>query len=306
MAETTPKEEIRLTGAEEMLLPVVFVKAVDAESDKPILGDPFSQQLLDRCAIDYSKSHFSRDKRYVTWVANRAKQFDNWCQVQQSPRGFRPNHAFSVNKHGLILLIKEFLNSHHGQPVTVLHIACGLDCRVLRVDRGPDVRWIDVDLPLAVNLRRRLIPQPPGDYTLRTLHITKEGWLDDIPADRPTLVIAEGLLMYLEPAEGEKIFKDVVGHFDQGEIFVDTVGSLTTRFTSVVKILRSSGSVFKWGIDDARKQIEPLHPKLRLKTQISWGAFMKSHPPVFGELGTSIASLFPRFKNNLQLLRFNF
>lgn len=155
-------------------------------------------------------------------------------------------------------------------------------------------------------MRKRLIPQPPGDYTLRTLNVTKEGWLDDVPADRPTLVIAEGLMMYLEPAEGEKIFRDVAGHFDQGEILIDTVGSLTKKFSSALKILKSSGSAMRWGVDDARKQIEPLHPKLRLREQIVWGDFMKSHPPVFGELGTSLASLFPRFKNNLQLLRFGF
>lgn len=112
--------------------------------------------------------------------------------------------------------------------------------------------------------------------------------------------------MYLEPAEGGKIFKDVAGHFDRGEVFIDTVGSLTTRFTSMLEILKSSGSAMKWGIDDPRKQIEPLHPKLRLKEQIVWGDFMKSHPPLFGELGTSLASLIPRFKNNLQLLRFDF
>lgn len=81
IADAIAKEEIRLTGGEEMLLPIVFLKAEDAKSDQPILGDPFSQQLLDRCALDYSKTHFDRDYRYIKWVANRAKQFDIWCQV---------------------------------------------------------------------------------------------------------------------------------------------------------------------------------------------------------------------------------
>lgn len=76
-----PKEEIRLTGAEEMLLPVVYLKAEDSKSQDPILGDPFSQQLLDACAIDYSRTHFTRDYRYITWVTTRAKQFDRWCEV---------------------------------------------------------------------------------------------------------------------------------------------------------------------------------------------------------------------------------
>lgn len=190
--------------------------------------------------------------------------------------------------------------------MTVLHIACGLDCRALRVKRAPNVRWIDVDLPLVVDLRKRLIPQPHGNYELRTLDVTKEGWLSDIPADRPTLVIAEGLSMYLEPAEGERFFKDVAAHFGGGEIVFDTLGSLTTRFSSAVKILRSSGSAFKWGIDDPREHIEHLDPKLRLKEQVLWGDILESHPPIFGEFGTSIASLFPRFKYNLQLLRFGY
>lgn len=83
LAEIKRKEPIRLTGAEEMLLPVVFVKAVDAKYDQPVLGDPFSQSLLDRCDIDYSRSHFTRDSRYVKWVSTRARQFDLWCQVSR-------------------------------------------------------------------------------------------------------------------------------------------------------------------------------------------------------------------------------
>lgn len=163
-----------------------------------------------------------------------------------------------------------------------------------------------MDLPLVVDLRKRLIPQPHGNYELRTLDVTKEGWLGDIQADRPTLVIAEGLSMYLEPAEGERFFKDVAAHFGGGEIVFDTLGSLTTRLSSAVKILRSSGSAFKWGIDDPREHIEHLDPKLRLKEQVLWGDILESHPPIFGEFGTSIASLFPRFKYNLQLLRFGY
>lgn len=79
--DSAPRQKILLTGAEEMLLPVVFFKARDARSEKPILGDPFSEQILDSCIIDYSKTHFTQDSRYVTWINNRAKRFDIWCQV---------------------------------------------------------------------------------------------------------------------------------------------------------------------------------------------------------------------------------
>lgn len=77
-----PKEKIRLTAAEELVLPMAFLKAKDASSPKPILGDVYSQELLDRCEIDYGRSHFDPDQRNVEWIVGRAKRIDEWCEVQ--------------------------------------------------------------------------------------------------------------------------------------------------------------------------------------------------------------------------------
>lgn len=113
--------------------------------------------------------------------------------------------------------------------------------------------------------------------------------------------------MYLEPKEGEQVLKDVAGYFKEGQIVFDTLGSLSSKFTSYIKVLKSSGSSWKWGIDDPQKQIAMLHPKLKLQDQIVWGDFMDSHPPLFGNFLTpAAAAIFPRFKNNIQLLRFGY
>jgi O-methyltransferase involved in polyketide biosynthesis len=40
----------------------------------------------------------------------------------------------------------------------VLHLACGLDSRVLRIDPGPTVAWFDLDQEPVIDLRRRLYP----------------------------------------------------------------------------------------------------------------------------------------------------
>lgn len=79
-----PKEKIRLTDAEELVLPMAFLKAKDASNPNPILGDVHSQNLLDRCEIDYGRSHFDPDQRNVEWIVGRAKRIDEWCQVHQS------------------------------------------------------------------------------------------------------------------------------------------------------------------------------------------------------------------------------
>lgn len=58
-----------------------------------------------------------------------------------------------------------FLAAH--LSATVVHLACGLDARCLRFERGPDVRCIDVDLPYAVELWNRLfLATIGGDYAL--------------------------------------------------------------------------------------------------------------------------------------------
>ena len=76
---------------------------------------------------------------------------------------------------------------------TVLHLGCGLDSRVFRIDPPATVRWYDVDLPDVIDLRRRLYPER-HDYELIATSVTDLRWLDGIPADRPVLVVAEGLV----------------------------------------------------------------------------------------------------------------
>ncbi|KAK4098706.1 hypothetical protein N658DRAFT_398013, partial [Parathielavia hyrcaniae] len=56
----------------------------------------------------------------------------------------------------------DFLALHRArnQPVTVVHLACGLNARCFRVEHGPDVRWFDVDLDDVVALRKTLFLAP--------------------------------------------------------------------------------------------------------------------------------------------------
>src|ERR1041385_5498621 len=62
----------------------------------------------------------------------------------------------------------DVLDQHAHSPVgvTVLHLACSLDFRALRLQRHfirSNIRWIDVDLPDVVELRRRVVEEPAID-----------------------------------------------------------------------------------------------------------------------------------------------
>lgn len=170
-----------------------------------------------------------------------------------------------------------------------------------------DVRWIDVDQPRVVEARGRLLPQPPGDYTLRALQITKPGWMKDLPNDRPTLVVAEGLFPFLTAAEGKRVFHDIASYFSRGEIITDHVSPVVVRFSTSIKFLRTSGSRFQWGVGDPRKEIEPVHRKLRIKGCLHWRDFMEKHPPIFGGTMTRVMGVFlPGWESNLKLLHFEY
>lgn len=61
------KEKILLSGVEETLLASIWCRAKDSQSEEPLLGDPYAQQILDRCDVDYTRSTFAalHDERWA-------------------------------------------------------------------------------------------------------------------------------------------------------------------------------------------------------------------------------------------------
>ena len=94
-------------------------------------------------------------------------------------------------------ILRGFLN-HHPDP-QVLSLGSGLSTQFERLDNGR-LRWMDVDLPAVVKLRRTLFPPHPR-RCLVSASVTEAGWTSILGDLRgPTFVVAEGLLMYLVSA----------------------------------------------------------------------------------------------------------
>lgn len=290
----------------------MWCRALDAASEKPLLADPYAQPTLDRCEVDFARTTFAsvRDERWARFIGGRSRALDAWCQ--------------------------RFLDEHAArhEPVQVVHLGCGLDSRVLRVRRGAGVRWVDLDMPMVVNLRERLFtgqwdPRARGrdedgaegvdvgEYVMRSLSVTHPAWVRDILQDRKTLVVAEGLLMYLEAEQAPQVIRDVVEYFGKagggqgGEIIFDTMGTILQRKTGQVEWLEDSGVKISWGVDDA-KEVEALHPDLKLVETRPWHEYMNTErrascsPPWFGPLKTKVAALSPSFMDFAQVMKFEF
>ncbi|MEV7511721.1 class I SAM-dependent methyltransferase [Streptomyces sp. NPDC091201] len=121
----------------------------------------------------------------------------------------RSNAAGAVHRAVVLDALTAAFAARHPDAV-VLSAGIGLDTRADRLaGRTPStVRWLGVDLPEVVRLRRELLP---GDRTrVFAAGITDPGWADGPAAaaeGRPVLVLAEGVLMYLDP-EGLRSFLD--------------------------------------------------------------------------------------------------
>ncbi|KAI1327621.1 S-adenosyl-L-methionine-dependent methyltransferase [Xylariaceae sp. FL0255] len=244
--DTDTAKVYHLSPREELVFASLFHQAHDAASPAPILGDPYAQQHISKIACDFSQSQFFTDPAMIKAFMGRFKLHDRWVQ--------------------------NFINAHEaaGQPVTVLSLRCALDSRCLRINRGSSVRWIDVDSPEIVNLRRKLMQTlPPGDYNLIEADFAEEGWLERIPADRPTYIIAEEMLMWMKPQDGEHLVQRLISHFPKGQFGTDVVGPLIQKLSFLLPILKDARAPLRWAVNDERK-IEQLHHHLRLRQAVKW------------------------------------
>ncbi|KAI0914309.1 S-adenosyl-L-methionine-dependent methyltransferase [Ustulina deusta] len=285
---------VKLSPVEQTMMLTLWSRARDAGSPNPILGDVHAQKILDRVDTDnFSPTLFPSDHRYDDYITVRAKQLDEWCKV--------------------------FLEAHAHEPVAVLHLACGLDLRAMRLQPscGENVHWIDLDKPEVVALRQRLIPDvaPAAgeprewDYKLIGASATDESWIEEIPHDRPLLVVAEGLFPYLTPEEGMALLQRLVRRAASGCVVVDTVGTILTRYHSFMPLFRGTSVRMKWGVDDG-EEVAKAHPRLRLAETVLFrdllpGMFASAAPPCLGVL-TPVFSLLPSWRTYGQLLRLEF
>jgi methyltransferase (TIGR00027 family) len=98
---------------------------------------------------------------------------------------------------------------------TVCNLACGLDARPWRLPLPTTLRWIDADLPAMVEHKQTVLADtaPACRYEAVGLDLAdraaRRELLARAGAHGPTLVITEGLLIYLEAAAVAELARDL-------------------------------------------------------------------------------------------------
>ncbi|KXJ94417.1 S-adenosyl-L-methionine-dependent methyltransferase [Microdochium bolleyi] len=259
---------------------------LDATSPNPVVEDPWVIDMHNKIEYNFDEGT-EIDPVWVNWLAHRVRLFDLWTQ--------------------------RFIDEHaeKQQRITVLRLCPGLDAKDLRLKYDKAVRWIDVDSPQVIDLRRRLMPAPAGaDYHQIKAEVLTKEWLDAIPKDRPTLILAEHLFSWVPQTPGEELIRSLTSHFPTGQLFLAVTGALVGKVLNMVPIAKGSGLKINWGIDNP-KQITSLNPRLRVlesmtDRELQNSGFMGGQkPPWFGGL-TAITSVIPGGSTMQGYMRFAF
>lgn len=254
-------------SVEWTMLGTLYLRAYESRSEHSILADRAAAEAVDR--IDYD---FDRMKKAVRpssnqfLVALRARQFDLWAA--------------------------DFLHRH--PDAVVLHLGCGLDSRAFRLDVPADVHWFDLDVPEVIELRRQIYAEHDR-YQMIGSSVTDPEWLDKIPTDRPTLVVAEGLLPYLAEDEVRHLLQRLTDRFGAGELLFDGLPPWIVKLTKIQH----------WGTRDGQ-ELERWSPRLRYLERTSVLSHGAKIPVRRYRVVYQVANAIPFFRNFSRLFRFEF
>ncbi|MEO5660272.1 MAG: class I SAM-dependent methyltransferase [Polaromonas sp.] len=224
-----------------LLIPLAARAFGDAMFPAMAVHDAYAASALR--SLDTDISHFLEDRPSVYGVLSRTRIF---CD-----------------------LAREFF-SRFPQALGA-NLGCGLTCYFQWLDRRSN-RWLDADLPQVMALRKQLLPAGGKRLHHADVDLSQPGWWDklDLPHKRvevPVLLICEGVLMYLEPAQVQCVLREFGENAPAGsELLFDSLCWLAVGCAALHPSVRHTNAQFRWGPSCLADFTAP-HPRLVLRSE---------------------------------------
>lgn len=189
-----------LEGVSATTLWTLHNRAGEAKRPAGVIEDPWAVTLYD--AIDYDYLKFGKANQSH---GLRAAAFDG--------------------------VAAEYLLEH--PECSVVALAEGLQTSFWRLDASAlidDVTWYSVDLPPVIALREQLLPHDGRIVNLAQSALDLS-WLDRVDAEDGVFITAEGLLMYLDPADVHTLIAACAERFPGGAMMFDSIPHWLSRRT---------------------------------------------------------------------------
>jgi O-methyltransferase involved in polyketide biosynthesis len=270
-----------LTPVEQTALLTLYARALDSRCRRPILLDSSADDVAGRLTYDFDALRVPASVRCP--VALRAKMLDE--------------------------RIGRFTTEH--PEAVVVDLGAGLDNRFERCRPLAMVDWYNVDLPAVIALRDAVLPPRRQEHSVAA-RIGDLGWVDAIPADRPTMLVADGLTGFLSESMLVNFFQTVTDHFRTGELAFNDYGRVGRVSRTAMKLVpQPSVKAFgpNWanpGFADARRP-EEWNPRLTLVEETSLAAAPEVELfPLHLRLLSQIGRHIPALARRARILRYRF
>jgi O-methyltransferase involved in polyketide biosynthesis len=232
-----------LSPVEQTAFLTEYARALDSRWPTPILRDALADEVVAK--IDYDFAGLGVQTSVVCQSALRAKMLDD--------------------------RVRDFIGRH--PDAVIVDLGAGLDSGFYRIGPPPSVQWYSVDLPGITALRDDVLPANPNSHSV-PVSLAEKRWPDAIPADRPTMLIADGLFAFLPESVIVGIFTRITEHFGTGELAFNDYGRIGWFSKLAIKVapqkmFKDVGS--QWGFAGFKDAHHPetWNPRLRLIEEAS-------------------------------------
>jgi O-methyltransferase involved in polyketide biosynthesis len=212
-----------LAGVPETMLWPLYHRATESRRPDGVLQDPDSVRIMEALDYDFA-GHFG------------------------VPGGSLAARAAAIDRAVVLWL------GQHPDGL-VISLGEGLETQSRRVDNGR-MRWLSVDLPEAIRLREVFLP-PTDRFRHLALSALDPAWMAAADTTAPVFIVAQGLLMYLEPDAVARLLGAMAARLPGAGLVFDTIPPWLSRLTlrGFNQTPRYRLPPMPWGI--ARDDIEP-------------------------------------------------
>ncbi|MBI4978981.1 MAG: class I SAM-dependent methyltransferase [Spirochaetes bacterium] len=192
---------INFSSVSETLFLPLYARAIETVSRNPVINDPVSVavvRVLDEQFRDTDSAMLramvrrALPKRLPVTIGLRTRAFDRY--------------------------IAAFIGKH--PDAVVINLGCGLDTRFARIDNGT-IDWYNIDLPPVIRLREELLSPRPRERNIAASVLDHE-WMNGVDRNnRPVIIYAEGLFMYLTEAGVKSLLLALQRKFPDSELVAE-------------------------------------------------------------------------------------
>jgi methyltransferase (TIGR00027 family) len=263
---------IKLGDVSRTAISTLRCRAMESEKNEPLIHDPMASYCVQRLREMASEEERTLlfDRRFSpalsNYIALRARKYD--------------------------ALAAAFIARHPG--CLVVNLGCGFDTRYWRIDHH-QCEYIELDLPEVMDLKR-LVLSERLEYDLVGTSVLDHAWMERVNprGDRETMLLAEGLLMYLPRSKVIELFGAIARAFRCSRMVCEVATEKYTRglWKRIVEVKFNhqlgfaAGASYRFGIGTAR-EIESWGSGLQVVDEWSYVDDPDARPRFLKYLGVS-------------------